>query len=163
MSKQSGWAADWRTVRKPIHKQQEAHRKVLDVLLSCLLPPCRPTGASLMRVGKACSHIRCGQLQWTTSSCIQLGQWHVLRCAHRHLHFPRCQVGDVAIVHTHGPKPEMSLCVIEYLQHNVKKKLGWEPKHVIHRKNEIVEHCGIQVCSGCVITRKRALLCATAY
>ncbi len=58
------------------------------------------------------------------------------------------QVGDVAIVHTHGPKPEMSLCVIEYLQRNVKKKLGWEPKHVIHRKNEIVEHCGIQVRQG---------------
>lgn len=58
------------------------------------------------------------------------------------------QVGEVAIVHTHGPKPEMSLCVIEYLQRNVKKKLGWEPKHVIHRKNEIVEHCGIQVRGG---------------
>lgn len=28
---------------------------------------------------------------------------------------PRCrpQVGDVVIIHTHGPKPEMALCVIE--------------------------------------------------
>ncbi|KAI7846312.1 hypothetical protein COHA_000149 [Chlorella ohadii] len=55
------------------------------------------------------------------------------------------QVGDVAIVHTHGPKPELSLCVIEYLQRNVKKRLGWEPKHVLHRKNDIVQECGVQV------------------
>ncbi|KAI7846309.1 hypothetical protein COHA_000146 [Chlorella ohadii] len=54
------------------------------------------------------------------------------------------QVGDVAIVHTHGPKPELALCVIEYLQRNVKKRLGWAPKHVLHRKKEIVQECNIQ-------------------
>ena len=93
---------------------------------------------------------------WHTCEGCALGQrsqLQLLRTAPRRLHFPGCQVGDVAIVHTYGPKPEMSLCVIEFLQHNVKKKLGWEPKHVIHRKNEIVEHCGIQVCGGCVITK----------
>lgn len=51
----------------------------------------------------------------------------------------------MAIVHTHGPKPEMSLCVIEYLRHDVANKLAFEPKHVIHRKSEIAQHCGIQV------------------
>ena len=99
---------------------------------------------------------------WHTCEGCALGQrsqLHLLRTAHRRLHFPGCQVGDVAIVHTYGPKPEMSLCVIEFLQHNVKKKLGWEPKHVIHRKNEIVEHCGIQVCRGCVITQPCLAVC----
>lgn len=40
-------------------------------------------------------------------------------------------------------------CVIEYLQRNVKKRLGWEPKHVLHRKNEIVQECGVQVTKFC--------------
>lgn len=41
-------------------------------------------------------------------------------------------------------------CVIEYLQRNVKKRLGWEPKHVLHRKNDIVQECGVQVRLACL-------------
>ena len=68
---------------------------------------------------------------------------------HQPVTSPFClQVADVAIVHTHGPKPEMSLCVIEYLRQNVANKLAFEPKHVIHRKTEIAQHCGIQVGPG---------------
>lgn len=39
----------------------------------------------------------------------------------------------------------MSVCVIEYLEKTIKKKAGWEPRHVVHRKSEIVSACGIQV------------------
>lgn len=60
-------------------------------------------------------------------------QAHTCPEPHPTLRCSLTQVTDVAIVHTHGPKPEMSLCVIEYLNKNIRKKQGWEPRHVIHR------------------------------
>ncbi len=53
-------------------------------------------------------------------------------------------------------------CVIEYLQRNVKKRLGWAPKHVLHRKKEIVQECNIQVAMWCcVLESKKATLAAS--
>ena len=54
-------------------------------------------------------------------------------------------MGDVAIVHTHGPKPEMSLCAIEYLNKRVKDKRNWEPWQVLTMKDALLQHCDIQV------------------
>ena len=55
------------------------------------------------------------------------------------------QVGSVVIVHTHGPKPEMSLCVIDYLNKNLEDKRHWEPPQVMILKDELVQHCNIHV------------------
>lgn len=57
--------------------------------------------------------------------------------------FPE-QVQDVFIVHTHGPKPQVALCGIEYLGQIVKQRLRWNPRNVFHLKPGMIEHCGMQ-------------------
>lgn len=48
----------------------------------------------------------------------------------------------------HATRGDLPRCVIEYLQRNVRKRLGWEPKHVLDHQSGIVQECGIQVRGG---------------
>ena len=59
--------------------------------------------------------------------------------------FAPWQVADVAIVHTHGPKPDMSLCMMDYLRRTVGSVRGWNPDEVMLHKDELVQLCNIQV------------------
>ncbi|GBF93900.1 hypothetical protein Rsub_06899 [Raphidocelis subcapitata] len=55
------------------------------------------------------------------------------------------QKTKVAIVHTHGPKPNMTLCVVDYLSGVVKNKAAWFPNDVLQFKQGIVDACNIHV------------------
>ena len=50
----------------------------------------------------------------------------------------------MVIVHTHGPKPEMSICVIDYLARLVPNRLRWQPDKVLKLRNKIVKECRIE-------------------
>jgi hypothetical protein len=51
----------------------------------------------------------------------------------------------VAVVHTHGPKPHMVLCVIEFLKPRIADPAIWSPHDVIQYKQEMVEACNLTV------------------
>ena len=50
----------------------------------------------------------------------------------------------MVIVHTHGPKPEMSICVVDYLARHVRNRLRWQPEKILKLRDKIVKECRIE-------------------
>lgn len=55
------------------------------------------------------------------------------------------QTGGAAIVHTHGPKPELALCIIDYLSQHVSSLESWKPLDVLHIRAKVVAACGMRL------------------